>query len=71
MKTFLPKVNLDQRKWHIIDATGAVGPQINLTPWSGNQYRPRVAWDGSNFIVTYQDQKNRIALNTLDQLEMT
>src|SRR5882724_2534793 len=24
MKTHLPKVNLDQRKWHIIDADGAV-----------------------------------------------
>jgi len=24
MKTFLPKVNLDQRKWHIINAEGAV-----------------------------------------------
>src|ERR1051326_9161124 len=24
MKTYLPKVNLDQRKWHIIDAEGAV-----------------------------------------------
>ncbi len=24
MKTFLPKVNLDQRKWHVIDADGAV-----------------------------------------------
>jgi len=24
MKTFLPKVNLDQRKWHIVDADGAV-----------------------------------------------
>ena len=53
----------------VIDSTGTVGPQINLTPWSGNQYRPRVAWDGSNFIVTYQDQKNRLALNTLDQLD--
>ena len=53
----------------VIDATGTVGPQINLTPWSGNQYRPRVAWDGANFIVTYQDQKNRLAINTLDQLD--
>ncbi len=27
MKTHLPKVNLDQRKWHVIDADGAVlGP---------------------------------------------
>jgi large subunit ribosomal protein L13 len=24
MKTHLPKVNLDQRKWHVIDAKGAV-----------------------------------------------
>jgi large subunit ribosomal protein L13 len=24
MKTFLPKVNLDQKKWHVIDAEGAV-----------------------------------------------
>lgn len=53
----------------VIDAAGTVGPQINLTPWSGNQYRPRVAWDGMNFIVTYQDQKNRVALNTLDQFD--
>jgi len=24
MKTFVPKVNLDQRKWHVIDANGVV-----------------------------------------------
>jgi large subunit ribosomal protein L13 len=24
MKTFVPKLNLDQRKWHVIDANGAV-----------------------------------------------
>lgn len=24
MKTFLPKVDLDQRKWHVIDADGAI-----------------------------------------------
>jgi len=24
MKPYLPKVNLDQRKWHVIDANGAV-----------------------------------------------
>ena len=24
MKTFLPKVDLDQRKWHVVDADGAV-----------------------------------------------
>ncbi|MEK6675057.1 MAG: PKD domain-containing protein [Planctomycetota bacterium] len=54
---------------HTIDAAGTVGPQINMTPWSGNQYKPRVAWDGANFIVAYHDQKNRLALWTLDQLD--
>jgi large subunit ribosomal protein L13 len=24
MKTHLPKVNLDQRKWHVVDASGAI-----------------------------------------------
>ena len=24
MKTFLPKINLDERKWHVVDANGAV-----------------------------------------------
>lgn len=24
MKTYLPKINVDQRKWHVIDAKGAV-----------------------------------------------
>lgn len=24
MKTYLPKIDLDQRKWHVIDANGAV-----------------------------------------------
>lgn len=24
MKTYLPKINLDQRKWHVVDAEGAV-----------------------------------------------
>ena len=53
----------------VIQSDGSVGAPINLTPWSGNQYRPRVAWDGTYFIVAYQDQKNRLALNTLDQLD--
>ena len=24
MKTYLPKINLDQRKWHVVDANGAI-----------------------------------------------
>jgi PKD repeat protein len=52
-----------------IDVYGAVSPPTNLTPWSGNQYRPRVAWDGAQFVVVYQDQRNRFASHTLDQLD--
>ncbi len=52
-----------------INAAGAVGPAANLTAWSGNQYRPRAAWDGLHFTIVYQDQKNRLARNTLDQLD--
>ena len=54
---------------HVIDATGTVGPQINLTPWSGNQYRPRVSWDGTHFVIAYQDQKNSLAEQSLVQLD--
>ena len=53
----------------LINADGTVQPTINLTPWVGNQYKPRAAWDGTNFIVAYQDQKNRLADWTLDQLD--
>lgn len=53
----------------VIDAAGNASPMINFTPWPGNQYRPRVAWDGTNFVIAYQDQKNRLARWTLDQLD--
>jgi PKD repeat protein len=48
---------------------GTVSSMVNLTPWIGNQYRPRVSWDGKHFIVVYQEQKNRDAPHTLDQLD--
>lgn len=53
----------------VVDANGTVGPMTNLTPWVGNQYRPRVAWDGNTFVVVYQDQRNRFAPWTMDQLD--
>lgn len=54
-----------------IDVNGNVSPMTNLTPWSGNQYRPRAAWDGNSFVVVYQDQRNRFAPWTMDQLDAT
>ncbi len=53
----------------LIKADDTVQPMVNLTPWSGNQYKACVAWDGANFIVVFQDQKNRLAEWTLDQLD--
>ena len=54
---------------NIVNADGSVQPAINLTPWLGNQYRPRVAWDGSQFVVVYNEQRNRFAPSTLDALD--
>jgi len=33
---------------------------INLTPWKDDQFQPRVAWDGSQFVVVYQDQRTNL-----------
>jgi len=43
-----------------IDSDGTVHPSVNLTPWRDDQYRPRVAWDGSQFVVVWQDQKTTL-----------
>ncbi len=61
-------VENDMIGW-LIASNGSASAMINFTPWPGNQYRPRVAWDGINFVIAYQEQKNRLALNTLDQLD--
>ncbi|MEW5986196.1 MAG: PKD domain-containing protein [Chloroflexota bacterium] len=53
----------------LINADGSMQALFNLTPWVGNQYRPRAAWDGSQFLVVYNEQKNRFAPWTLDQLD--
>jgi PKD repeat protein len=53
----------------IIHPDGTTDPYFNITPWAGNQYRPRVAWDGTNFVTVFQDQKARVprfGLETLD-----
>ena len=53
----------------IVNSNGLHGPGINLTPWSGNQYSPSAAWNGTHYVVTFNDQINRFALFTLDQLD--
>ncbi len=53
----------------LVNSDGTVQPSQNLTPWSGNQYRPHLTWDGSQFIMAYNEQRNRFAPLTLDQLD--
>ena len=53
----------------IVNPDGTHAPAVNLTPWSGNQYSPRAAWDGSRYIVVFNDQVNRFAPFTIDAFD--
>jgi large subunit ribosomal protein L13 len=61
MKTFLPKVDLDQRKWHVIDANGAVlgrlAAQVANVLRGKNKpiYTPHL--DAGDFVVVVNAEK--------------
>src|ERR1700704_2082179 len=61
MKTHLPKVNLDQRKWHLIDANGAVLGRLAAQVanfWRGKNkpiYTPHL--DAGDFVVVIDAEK--------------
>jgi PKD repeat protein len=53
-----------------IDPDGTVHPYVNLTPWKDDQYRPNVAWDGTRFVVVWQDQKTDLGGDwSLEQID--
>lgn len=64
MKTHLPKVNLDQRKWHIIDADGAVLGRLavqvaNILRGKDTPvYTPHL--DAGGFVVVINAEKVRV-----------
>jgi large subunit ribosomal protein L13 len=64
MKTHLPKVNLDQRKWHVIDANGAVlgrlAVQVANVLRGKNKpvYTPHL--DAGDFVVVINAEKVRL-----------
>ncbi len=64
MKTYLPKVNLDQRKWHVIDADGAVlgrlAAQVADILRGKNKpvYTPHL--DAGDFVVVVNAEKVRV-----------
>ena len=64
MKTHLPKVNVDQRKWHVIDANGAVlgrlAVQIADTLRGKNKPIYTAHLDAGDFVVVINAEKVRL-----------
>jgi large subunit ribosomal protein L13 len=64
MKTHLPKVNLDQRKWHVVDANGAVLGRLavqvaNILRGKNKPvYTPHL--DAGDFVVVINAAKVRV-----------
>ena len=64
MKTYLPKVNLDQRKWHIVDADGAVlgrlAAQVADVLRGKNKPCYTAHLDAGDFVVVINAEKVRV-----------
>jgi large subunit ribosomal protein L13 len=61
MKTHLPKINMDQRKWHVIDANGAIlgrlAVQIADTLRGKNKPVYTAHLDAGDFVVVINAEK--------------
>lgn len=64
MKTYLPKVNLDERKWHVIDADGAVlgrlAVQVADILRGKNKPVYTAHLDAGDFVVVVNAEKVRV-----------
>ncbi|MGZ4964123.1 MAG: 50S ribosomal protein L13 [Limisphaerales bacterium] len=64
MKTHLPKINLDQRKWHIIDADGAIlgrlAAQVANVLRGKNKPTFTSHLDAGDFVVVINAEKIRV-----------
>ena len=64
MKTFLPKVNLEERKWHVIDADGAVlgrlAVQVADVLRGKNKPVYTAHLDAGDFVVVINAEKVRV-----------
>jgi len=67
MKTYLPKVNVDERKWHVIDADGAVLGRLAvqvadiLRGKNKPVYTPHL--DAGDFVVVINAEKVKLSGN--------
>jgi len=43
----------------IMNTDGTYGPAFTIAEAAGRQLRPTVSWDGSNFLVAWDDQRNQ------------
>jgi large subunit ribosomal protein L13 len=61
MKTYLPKVDLDQRKWHLVDANGAVLGRLAVQVANVLRGRHRPIYtshlDAGDFVVVINAEK--------------
>ena len=73
MKTYLPKVNLDQRKWHVIDADGAVlgrlAVQVADIIRGKNKPVYTAHLDAGDFVVVVNAEKIKLTGNKETQKE--
>ena len=64
MKTFLPKVNVDQRQWHVIDADGAVLGRLAVQVANLLRGRHKPVYtphlDAGDFVVVVNADKIRV-----------
>ena len=64
MKTYLPKVNLDERKWHVIDADGAVlgrlAVQVSDILRGKNKPVYTAHLDAGDFVVVVNAEKVKV-----------
>ena len=64
MKTYLPKINLDERKWHVVDANGAVlgrlAVQIADILRGKNKPTYTAHLDAGDFVVVINAEKVRL-----------
>ena len=64
MKTYLPKVNLDERKWHVIDADGAVLGRLAVQVANILRGRNKAVYtphlDAGGFVVVINAEKVRV-----------
>lgn len=64
MKTHLPKVNLDQRKWHVVNADGAVLGRlaVQVADILRGRHKPTYTphLDAGDFVVVINAEKVRV-----------